>query len=63
MPKETVLPPQARRHIFSATTLRRSRDWDEYNKLTEADKRVVLVLRPDHIYGPALPRMRSALAK
>jgi len=54
---------KARRHIFSATTRRRSRDWDEYDKFTEGDKRVALVLRPDHIYGSALARMRDALAR
>src|ERR1700740_2996664 len=30
----------ARRFIFSATTRRRSRDWDEYDKIADADKRV-----------------------
>jgi PPOX class probable F420-dependent enzyme len=54
---------RARRHIFSATTRRRSADWDEYDRITEADKRVAMVLRPDHIYGSALARMREALAK
>ncbi len=33
----------ARRHIFSATTRRRSRDWAEYDRITEADKRVAMV--------------------
>ncbi len=51
----------ARRHIFSATTRRRSTDWDEYDRITEADQRVAMVLQPDHIYGPALDRMRQAL--
>jgi PPOX class probable F420-dependent enzyme len=50
----------ARRHIFSATTRRRSADWDEYDRITEEDKRVAMVLRPDHVYGPALGRMRQA---
>ena len=53
----------ARRHIFSATTRRRSRDWDEYDRITEADKRVAMVLRPEHLYGSALAKMRDALAK
>jgi len=53
----------ARRHIFSATTRRRSRDWDEYDKITAADKRVALLLRPSHMYGSALARMQAALAK
>ena len=53
----------ARRHIFSATTRRRSADWDQYDRITAADKRVAMILRPDHIYGPALTRMREALAK
>src|SRR6266852_5924554 len=54
---------QARRYIFSATTRRRSRDWDEYDRITEADKRVAMVLRPEHVYGSALAKMREALAK
>jgi hypothetical protein len=53
----------ARRHIFSATTRRRSADWDHYDRITAADKRVAMVLRPDHIYRSALTRMREALTK
>jgi PPOX class probable F420-dependent enzyme len=53
----------ARRHIFSATTRRRSRNWEEYDRITAADKRVAMVLRPDHIYGTALAKMREAAAK
>ncbi|HEY7204326.1 MAG TPA: TIGR03618 family F420-dependent PPOX class oxidoreductase [Methylomirabilota bacterium] len=53
----------ARRHIYSATTRRRSRDWAEYDRIADQDKRVAMVLRPDHIYGTALARMREALAK
>jgi PPOX class probable F420-dependent enzyme len=53
----------ARRTIFSATTRRRSRDWEEYDRITAADRRVAMVLRPDHIYGSALARMREAAAK
>ncbi len=53
----------ARRHIFSATTKRRSADWDEYDRIADGDKRVAMVLRPDHVYGPALVRMREALTK
>jgi PPOX class probable F420-dependent enzyme len=53
----------ARRHIYSATTRRRSRDWDEYDRITEGDKRVAMVLRPTHVYGTALAKMRDALAK
>ena len=53
----------ARRHIYSATTRRRSGDWDEYDRITAADKRVAMVLRPDHIYGTALAKMRDALAR
>ena len=30
---------QARRHIYSATTRRRSADWAQYDRITEADKR------------------------
>jgi hypothetical protein len=29
----------------------------------ETDKRVAMVLRPDHVYGTALAKMRVALAK
>jgi hypothetical protein len=50
----------ARRSIFSATTRRRSADWDEYDRITDADKRIALILRPDHIYGTALAKMRAA---
>ena len=50
----------ARRNIFSATTRRRSADWDDYDRITEADKRVAMILRPDHVYGTALARMREA---
>jgi PPOX class probable F420-dependent enzyme len=53
----------ARRHIFSATTRRRSADWDEYDRIANEDKRVAMVLRPDHVYGTALARLRAALAK
>jgi hypothetical protein len=54
---------QARRYIWSATTRRRSADWDEYDRIAEADKRVAMILRPDHIYGSALARMKEALKK
>jgi len=53
----------ARRHIFSATTRRRSADWDQYDRITAADKRVAMVVRPDHIYGSALARLRDAVTK
>ena len=53
----------ARRYIFSATTRRRSADWDEYDRIANEDRRVAMVLRPDHVYGSALARMRAALAK
>ena len=53
----------ARRHIYSATTRRRSADWDEYDRITNDDKRVAMVLRPDHVYGSALARMQAALAR
>ena len=43
----------ARREIYSATTHRRSDDWDEYDRLVDIDKRVAMVLRPDHVYGTA----------
>ena len=53
----------ARRHIFSATTRRRSADWDEYDRIANDDKRVAMVLRPHHVYGTALARMREALSR
>ena len=36
---------------------------DEYDRIAAADKRVAMILRPDHVYGTALARMRQALAK
>ena len=54
---------RARRHIYSATTRRRSADWGEYDRIAEADKRVAMVLRPDHIYGSALARLREAASR
>lgn len=53
----------ARRHIFSATTRRRSADWDDYDRITNDDKRVAMLLRPDHVYGPTLARMQAVLTK
>jgi PPOX class probable F420-dependent enzyme len=53
----------ARRHNFSATTRRLSAYCDEYDRIAAADKRVAMVLRPDHVYGTALARMRAALTK
>src|SRR5499427_7191202 len=53
----------ARRHIYSATTRRRSADWEQYDRITEGDKRVALIVRPDHIYGSALAKMRDAVTK
>jgi len=53
----------ARRRIFSATTRRRSADWADYDRITEADKRVAMIVRPQHVYGPALARMREAAAR
>ena len=52
----------ARRHIFSATTKRRSADWAEYDRIANDDKRVAMLLRPQHVYGTALARMRAALS-
>ena len=53
----------ARRNVFSATTRRRSKDWAEYDRIANDDKRVAMLLRPHHVYGTALARMREALAK
>src|SRR5215468_5187984 len=53
----------ARRHIFSATTRRRSADWEQYDRIAAADKRVAMVLRPAHIYGSALAKMREAVTR
>jgi len=49
----------ARRQIFSATTRRRSADWEAYDRIAEADKRVAMIVRPEHVYGSALARMRE----
>jgi PPOX class probable F420-dependent enzyme len=54
---------EARRHIFSATTRRRSADWEQYDRITEGDKRVAVIVRPEHIYGSALAKLREAVAK
>src|SRR5499426_4804376 len=54
---------RARRYIFSATTRRRSEDWEDYDRIAASDKRVALIVRPQHIYGSALARMREAAAK
>jgi PPOX class probable F420-dependent enzyme len=54
---------EARRYIFSATTRRRSADWDEYDRITEADKRVALIVRPEHVYGSALAKMRATATR
>mgnify|MGYP003694485503 CR=1 FL=1 len=35
----------------------------QYDRIAAADKRVTLVLRPEHIYGSALARLREAVAK
>ena len=53
----------ARRHIFSATTRRRSADWAQYDRIAAADQRVAMVVRPAHIYGSALAKLREAVAK
>ena len=44
----------ARREIYSATTRRRAADWDEYDCLVDADRRVALLIRPEHMYGTFL---------
>ena len=54
---------RARRYIFSATTRRRSADWDEYDRIANEDKRVAMILRPTQVYGTALAKMRAALAR
>jgi PPOX class probable F420-dependent enzyme len=53
----------ARREIYSATTRRRSANWEEYDRITNEDKRVAMILRPEHVYGSALARMQAQLAK
>ena len=35
-----------RREVYSATTRRRSVDWDHYDELVEADKRLALIIHP-----------------
>ena len=54
---------EARRHIFSATTRRRSADWGQYDRIAASDKRVAMVVHPDHIYGSALAKMRDAVTR
>src|SRR5438552_17725670 len=39
----------ARRHIFSATTRRRSKDWDEYDRIANEVKRVAMVPPPEPV--------------
>jgi hypothetical protein len=34
-----------------------------HDRIANEDKRVAMLLRPDHVYGTALARMRAALAK
>lgn len=41
----------ARREVFSATTRRRSADWDDYDRLVDADRRLALIIHPTHMYG------------
>lgn len=61
MPTAAQLAPQIEQ--FSATARRRSADWEEYHRIANEDKRVVMLLRPDHVYGSALAKMRAALGK
>ena len=42
---------QARREIYSATTRRKSKNWGDYDRMVDDDKRVALILRPEHMYG------------
>src|SRR5262245_30426934 len=53
----------ARRDIFSATTRRRSADWEEYDRIAAEDKRVAMILRPTHVYGSALAKLRTAAGR
>jgi PPOX class probable F420-dependent enzyme len=41
----------ARRDVYSATTRRRVDTWDAYDQRVEDDKRVALIIRPEHFYG------------
>jgi PPOX class probable F420-dependent enzyme len=41
----------ARREVYSATTRRRTADWAEYDRLVDADKRVAVIIQPQHMYG------------
>lgn len=41
----------ARREIYSATTRRRSSTSEEYDELVAADRRVALIIHPEHMYG------------
>jgi len=41
----------ARRHIFSATTRRRSADWDEYDRVMAEQRRTVVLVAPSRVYS------------
>ncbi|MDA1280784.1 MAG: pyridoxamine 5'-phosphate oxidase family protein [Chloroflexi bacterium] len=41
----------ARSDVYSATTPRRAENWDEYDRIVDSDRRVALVIRPQHMYG------------
>ena len=42
---------QARRYIFSATTRRRSADWDEYDRIMADEGRTAVLVEPARITG------------
>ena len=78
MPKAAQLAPQSEQFIHDnpqgvLTSFRRNGmpqlsivtvyPRDGYDRITEADKRVAMILRPDHVYGSALAKMREAAAK
>jgi PPOX class probable F420-dependent enzyme len=43
----------ARREVYSAMTRKRTGSWAEYDQIVDADQRVAMILKPDHIYGTA----------
>lgn len=39
------------RDVFRAAAGKEHPDWDEYDRVMVEDKRVIVVLRPEHVYG------------
>jgi hypothetical protein len=68
MPTHAPLAPQIEQFIHDnpqgvLTSFRRNGMPQLSIVIAAADKRVAMLLRPDHVYGTALAKMREALAK